>query len=90
VVDVSADVVDEALADVSRGLVEVEEELFGAEFGELRVPFEEAVGVVHVSPVVLIMVDAHGLGIEMRFEGVVGVGQRREGVRAAGGGDLSG
>jgi hypothetical protein len=90
VVDVSADVVDEALADVSRGLVEVEEELFGTEFGELRVPLKEAVGVVHVSPVVLIMVDAHGFGIDMRFEGVVGVGQRGEGVRAAGGGGLSG
>ncbi|MCY1394845.1 hypothetical protein D9M71_97730 [compost metagenome] len=39
------------------------------------------VKVVDVGLVVLAMVDLHGLGIDVRFQRIVGIGQRRQGIR---------
>ena len=44
-------------------------------------PFDRCVKVVDVGLVVLAVVDLHGLGVDVRFQRIVGVRQCRQGVR---------
>src|SRR5262249_30017463 len=56
--------------------VEVGNQLFGALLGELRVLVDRPVQVGDVGAMVAIVVDAHGLFVDVRLEGVVVVRER--------------
>ena len=82
VVEVAADIVAQAGADGFGSGAEVFEEFLGCELGEFGLVGEEFVGVGDVGLVVLVVVDAHRLGIDVRLERFIGIGERREGVGA--------
>ena len=84
VVQVAADIVAEAGADGLGGILEVFEEFFGRKLREFGVAGQEFVGVRDVGLVVLVVVDAHRLGIDVRLEGLVGIREGRECVGTGG------
>ena len=78
VIEVSPDIVTQPNADRLWGFVEIGEEFFRCELGEFGLIGEELIGVRDVGLVMLIVVDPHCLGIDVRLKGLVSVGQRRE------------
>lgn len=88
VIDVAANIIDEALSDVFRSLVEVLDEFFGRVAGQFGVGFQKAVGIIHISLMVLVVVDAHGFRVDVGFQRFVGIGERGEGVGARRSGGL--
>ena len=64
----------------------VGDELLGGFNGEVGVAGDGGVEVVDVGGVVLVVVEVHGLGVNVGLEGVIGVGEWGEGEGAGGGG----
>jgi len=75
VVGMSAGIIAQCGADFLGHLVEMRDELVNRELGKVGVSGQRFVGVVHVGRVVLVVVDAHRLGVDVRFQGLVGIGQ---------------
>ncbi len=85
-VDVAAGVVADGGADPFGDLVEIGEEFLGGMLVEIGVVSDGLVEVVDVAGVMFAVMDLHRLGIDVRFEGIEGITQRREFVGADGSG----
>lgn len=83
-IDVPAGVVADGGADAFGDLVEVGEEFLGRMLLEIGIVSDGLVEVVDVASVVFAVMDLHGLGIDVRFEGIEAITQRREFVGAGG------
>jgi stage V sporulation protein SpoVS len=78
VVDVAATVVAHRGADVFRHAGEIANQVFSALAVERRVLFERGIQILHVGPVVQVVVNLHGLRINVGFKRGVVVGESRE------------
>ena len=74
-----AGVVPHALADVLRQLRPVPHQPFQGPAVVLRAVFQQLVEIVHVGVKVLVVVEVHGALVQLRQQGIVGVGQGRQG-----------
>ena len=83
-VDVTAGVVADGGADVGGKGVEILEEFLGGLFLEVGMGTEGLVEIVDVGGVVLAVMEGHGFAIDVGFEGVGGVGERRKSERSGG------
>src|SRR5882672_271434 len=77
VVRVPAGVVPDRGPDVLGHLVDAPEQVLDRPRPPLRVLLERGIGIVHVSRVVLVVMDLHGLGVDVRLEGIERVRKRR-------------
>ena len=80
VIKVSPDIVTKPYADGLRSLVEIHEEFLGRELGEFGLVREKLVRVSDIGLVVLVVVNPHRFGIDVRLQGLVGIGKRWESV----------
>ena len=83
-VDVAAGVVADGGADVGGKGVEILEKFRGGLFLEVGMGGEGLVEVVDVGGVMLAVVERHGFGIDVGFEGVGRIGKGRENEGAGG------
>ena len=77
-VGVPATLIDHRRAEFFRQLLNAGDQFFHRPFGVLGA-FDGGIEVVDVGLVVLGVVDLHGLRIDVRFQGIVGVRQGRQG-----------
>ena len=76
-VGVAAAVVAHGGADIFRNLFDVAAQIFDALLGD-AVAFERLVEVVDVRLVMLVVMDLHRLGVDVRLQGIVRIRQRRQ------------
>ena len=80
-IHVAAPVVADHRSDVLRHVVQVAEQVLDAAILQLWVLLQRRVQIVDVRPVVAIVVDLHGLRVDVRLEGVEAIRKRRQLVR---------
>src|SRR5438874_4185347 len=78
----TASVVADGGTDVFRDTIDAAEQLFETLLVQRGVLVQGRVQVAHVGLMVLAVVDLHGLGVDVRLERGVVVGQRRQGMLA--------
>src|SRR4051812_46332703 len=76
-IGVTAAVVANGHADVLRNLLDVSAQILDALLGN-TLSIERRIQVGHVRIVMLVVMDLHRLGIDVRFQGVVRIWQRRQ------------
>ena len=74
----AAAVVDDRLPDCLGHFLDVAQQFVDRHLREVRVPASGLVQVVHVGLVVLVVVNLHRQRVDVRFERIEGVGQRRQ------------
>ena len=76
----AAHIIAQAGADGLGSLGEILQQLLGREFGQFGMIDEQPVRIIDVGLMMLVVVNLHRPGVDVRLERLIGIRQRRQGV----------